>query len=47
MREIIDKIGSKEKFNEILRQNKISPAQFKKDLFEEVKMKKLDKQKDI
>ncbi len=41
LKTIIDKIGSKEKFNEILRQNKISPAQFKKDLFEEVKMKKL------
>lgn len=43
LKTIIDKIGSKEKFNEILRQNKISPAQFKKDLFEEVKMKKLVK----
>lgn len=41
LKTIIDKIGSKEKFNEILRQNKISPAQFKKDLYEEVKMKKL------
>ena len=38
---IIDKVGSKEKFNEILKQNGISPAQFKKDLTEEVKMKKL------
>lgn len=43
LKTIIDKIGSKEKFNEILRQNKISPAQFKKDLYEEVKMKKLVK----
>lgn len=41
LKTIIDKIGSKEKFNEILRQNKISPVQFKKDLYEEVKMKKL------
>lgn len=41
LKTIIDKIGSKEKFNEILKQNKISPAQFKKDLYEEVKMKKL------
>lgn len=38
---IIDKVGSKEKFEEILKQNGISPAQFKKDLAEEVKMKKL------
>lgn len=38
---IIDKIGSKEKFNEILKQNGISSSQFKKDLYEEVKMKKL------
>ncbi len=38
---IIDKIGSKEKFNEILKQNGISSAQFKKDLNDEVKMKKL------
>lgn len=38
---IIDKVGSKEKFNEILKQNGISSAQFKKDLIEEVKMKKL------
>lgn len=41
LKTIIDKIGSKEKFNEVLKQNKISSAQFKKDLFEEVKMKKL------
>ena len=38
---IIDKVGSKEKFNEILKQNGISSSQFKKDLNEEVKMKKL------
>jgi parvulin-like peptidyl-prolyl isomerase len=38
---IMDKIGSKEKFNEILKQNGISSEQFKKDLDEEVKMKKL------
>lgn len=43
LKTIIDKIGSKEKFNEILKQNKISSAQFKKDLYEEVKMKKLVK----
>lgn len=41
LKAIIDKVGSKEKFNEILKQNGISADQFKKDLFEEVKMKKL------
>lgn len=41
LKSIIDKIGSKEKFNEILKQNGITSAQFKKDLTEEVKMKKL------
>lgn len=41
LKTIIDKVGSKEKFNEILKQNGISSAQFKKDLTEEVKMKKL------
>lgn len=41
LKNIIDKIGSKEKFNEILKQNGISTTQFKKDLDEEVKMKKL------
>lgn len=41
LKSIIDKVGSKEKFNEILKQNGISSAQFKKDLNEEVKMKKL------
>lgn len=38
---IIDKVGSKEKFDEILRQNNISFVKFKNDLKEEVKMKKL------
>lgn len=41
LKEIIDKVGSKEKFNEILKQNGVSSAKFKKDLVEEVKMKKL------
>lgn len=41
LKTIIDKIGSKEKFNEILKQNGITAAEFKKDLQEEVKMKKL------
>lgn len=38
---IVDKIGSKEKFDEILKQNNISFGKFKKDLKEEVKMRKL------
>lgn len=41
LKNIIDKIGSKEKFDEILKQNGISSSKFKKDLKEEVKMKKL------
>ncbi|MCR5266539.1 MAG: peptidylprolyl isomerase [Cyanobacteria bacterium RUI128] len=38
---MIDKVGSKEKFNEILKQNGISNAKFEKDLAQEIKMKKL------
>lgn len=38
---IIDKVGSKSRFDEILKQNNISSSQFKKDLTEEVKIKKL------
>ena len=38
---MIDKVGSKEKFNEILKQNGISNSQFEKDLAQEIKMKKL------
>ena len=41
LKSIIDKVGSKEKFNELLKQNGISSSQFKKDLSDEVKMKKL------
>jgi len=41
LKNLIDKVGSKEKFNEILKQNGVSSAQFKNDLYEEVKMKKL------
>jgi len=41
LRTIIDQVGSKEKFNEILKQNGISASQFKNDLEEEVKIKKL------
>lgn len=38
---LIDKVGSKEKFNEILKQNGISNSKFEKDLEQEIKMKKL------
>ena len=41
LKDIVDKVGSKEQLNLILKQNGISNAQFKKDLVEEVKMKKL------
>lgn len=41
IKEIIDKVGSKEQLDNILKQNGITSAQFKKDLKEEVKMKKL------
>lgn len=38
---MIDKVGSKEKFNEILKQNGVTNAQFEKDLEQELKMRKL------
>ena len=41
LKSIIDKVGSKEKFNEILKQNGVSTAQFKKDLTDELKVRKL------
>ena len=41
VKEIIDKIGSKEQLNLVLKQNGISSSQFRNDLKEEVKMKKL------
>lgn len=44
VKEIIDKVGSKEQLDMILKQNGITPAQFRKDLEEEVKMKKLAKE---
>lgn len=44
VKEIIDKVGSKEQLNDLLKQNGISASQFKKDLKEEVKMKKLAKE---
>lgn len=44
VKEIIEKVGSKDQLNNILKQNGISTAQFRKDLAEEVKMKKLAKE---
>lgn len=41
IKSIIDKIGSKEKFNELLKQNGVTTAQFKKDLADEIKVRKL------
>jgi parvulin-like peptidyl-prolyl isomerase len=41
LKEIVDKVGSKEQLNEILKKNNISPAQFRKDLTDEVATKKL------
>lgn len=41
VKEIVDKVGSKEQLDQILKQNGVSPAQFKKDLTQEVKLKKL------
>ena len=38
---IIDKVGSKEKFNKLLKENGVSTAQVKADLEEEVKIQKL------
>lgn len=44
IKDIVDKVGSKEQLNQILKQNGVSTSQFKKDLAEEVKMKKLAKE---
>lgn len=44
VKEIIDKLGSKEQLDTLLKQNGITASQFKKDLKEEVKMKKLAKE---
>lgn len=41
LRKMINQVGSKEKFNEVLKQNGITASQFKKDLEEEVKIQKL------
>ena len=44
IKEIVDRVGSKEQLNQILKQNGVPTSQFKKDLKEEVKMKKLAKE---
>ncbi len=41
LKSIIDKVGSKEKFNALLKENGVTTAQFKKDLSDEVKIQKL------
>ena len=41
LKTIIDKVGSKDKFNQILKENGISASQFRKDLTDEVKVEKL------
>ena len=41
VKEIVDKVGSKEQLDELLKQNGVSVNDFKKDLKEEVKMRKL------
>ena len=41
IKDVIDKVGTKEQLDEILKQNGLTPTQFKNDLKEEVKMKKL------
>lgn len=41
MANIVDKIGSKDKFKEIIKQNGVTEKQFKKDLAEGLKVKKL------
>lgn len=44
IKEIVDKVGSKEQLNNILKKNGVSSSQFKADLTEEIKMKKLAKE---
>ena len=41
IKDIIDKLGSKEQLDQVLKQNNVSAADFKRDLKEEVKLKKL------
>ena len=44
IKEIVDKVGSKEQLQQILKQNGVSAADFRKDLAQEVRMKKLAKE---
>lgn len=44
IKDIINKVGSKEQLDSILKQNSITPSQFKKDVAEQVKIKKLAEQ---
>ena len=44
VKEVIEKVGSKEQLNALLKEHGMSNAQFKKDLKEEVKMKRLAEQ---
>jgi len=44
IKEIIEKVGSKEQLDNILKQNGISPAQFKKDIAEQVRIEKMSEQ---
>ena len=44
IKDIVDKLGSKEQLDTMLKDNGMSASQFKKDLKEEVKMKKLAKE---
>ena len=44
IKEIVDKVGSKDQLNNILKKNGISANEFKADLKEEIKMKKLAKE---
>ncbi len=41
IKDIVDKVGSKENLDKILKQNGVSASEFKKDLKEQVKMRKL------
>ena len=44
IKEIVDKVGSKDQLNNILKKNGVSANEFKADLAEEIKMKKLAKE---
>ena len=44
IKDIIDKVGSKEQLDNILKQNGMTSAQFRKDIAEQVKIKKLAEQ---